>query len=279
MQQPRACCRLCIGQLCSKQRCEGLGSAHLQTFGDGSFRTGSKHSEYWESLKKAQEAAEHTALARDALDHQIALQQPQADLWDERANLEWDHNTALADYDKALAIDNSDIEAWLHRAVELWRLDRGEEAVKSCLKGLALNDAPPNRTICAAIEWRTGDHTSALKTLDTLPSHREEMEAANMLYWFDDVGEALMSYGRAREAVPFLRGALRRQPDSSYIALLLYFCSAMSGDEVKAREELSARSTTEMSPWPAHLTDYAAHRLDDDALRKLAAVGAPEKLA
>ena len=236
----------------------------------------------WEYLKKAQEAGDHTALARDALDHQVALQPPQADLWDERATLDarlHDRETAVADYDKALAIDKSDVDAWLHRGVQLWLLGRGQEAVTSCLKGLAVNDAPPNRAICVAVEWGTGDHARAIETLDALTPHREEMEAADMSYWFREVGEALMSYGRAREAVPFLRGALRREPDSNYLALALYFSSAMSGDEAKAREELAARSMAKASPWPAHLIDYAAHRLDDDALMKLATAGAPGDLA
>jgi tetratricopeptide (TPR) repeat protein len=232
----------------------------------------------WEMLKQAQEAGNHAAPARDALDHQIALQPGQAALWHERAKLDailGDHETALADYDKALAIDKSYTPAWIDRASELWRLDRGDEAVKSCLKGLDEFDAPLNHSACAVIEWKTGDHARAIEALDSLASQREEMEAAGELYWFGDVGEALLSYGRAKEALPFLRGALKDSPQWSYGPLHLYFARALAGDEAGARQELAARATEHQEPWVRHLVDYAARRLDDDALRKLAAVDAP----
>ena len=239
-------------------------------------------SENWDLLKQAQEAGNHAAPARDALDRQIALQPGQAALWDERAKLDvaqGDHATALADYDKALAIDKSDAGAWIDRATELWRLDRGSDAVASCLKGLEVFDAPLNRSACAVVEWETGDHARAVKTLDTLLSHREEMEAANELYWFDTVGEALMSYGRAKEAVPYLRLAVQRRSQWAYGPLFLYLARALSGDEAGARAELAARRVEHADQWPGHLVDYAARRIDDDALGKLAATGAPGDLA
>ena len=238
--------------------------------------------ESWESLKNAQMAAKHSALARDALDHQIALQPGQASLWKERAMLNkdlGDHETALADFDKALAIDKSDAGNWIDRAQELWRLKRDTEAVASCLKGLELFDTPLNRSACAVVEWEIGDHARAIGTLDTLPSHRKDMEAANEVYWFVHVGEALMSYGRAKDAVPFLRRSLDNRPDWAYGPLLLYFARALSGDEAGGRAELAARSVKHPQPWPGHLVDYAAGRIDDDALRKLATVDAPGDFA
>ena len=238
--------------------------------------------ECWEYLKNAQRAAGHAAAARDALDHQITLQPGQASLWAERARLDRDlidHETALADFDKALAIDKSDSGNWIDRANELWRLKRDTEAVASCLKGLELFDTPLNRSACAVVEWETGDHARAIGTLDTLPSHRKDMEAANEVYWFVHVGEALMSYGRAKEAVPFLRRSLDNRPDWAYGPLLLYFARALSGDEAGARAELAARSVKHPQPWPGHLVDYAAGRIDDDALRKLATVDAPGDFA
>ncbi len=236
----------------------------------------------WEFLKNAQKAASHAALARDALDHQIALQPGSASLWSERAKLDrdlGDHETALADFDKALSIDKSDATSWIERASDLWRLKRDTEAVASCLKGLELFDTPLNRSACAVVEWETGDHTRAIETLDTLPSHRKDMEAANEVYWFVQVGEALMSYGRAKEAVPFLRRSLDNRPDWAYGPLLLYLARALSGDEAGARAELAARSVRHSQPWPGHLVDYAAGRLDDDALRKLATEDAPGDFA
>jgi len=234
--------------------------------------------ESWESLKNAQMAAKHSALARDALDHQIALQPGQAALWADRAKFDvelGEHETALADDDKALAIDKSDTLTWLHRAHELVRLNRGDEAVRSCLTALDLYDVPFNRSNCAVVEWQAGDHARAIATLDALLSHREEMEAADQLYWFDNVGEALMGYGRAKEAVPFLQSSLKRWPDVEYDRLFLYLAHALAGDEAAARAELAARSTEHMGQWPAHLVDYLARRLDDEGLRKLATVDAP----
>jgi tetratricopeptide (TPR) repeat protein len=236
----------------------------------------------WEILKNAQKAASHAALARDALDQQIALQPGQTSLWYERGRLDrdlGDHETALADFDKALAIDKSDPRNWIGRANELWRLKRDTEAVASCLKALELFDSPLNRSACAVIEWETGDHARAIETLDTLPSRRKDMEAADDVHWFANVGEALMSYGRAKEAVPFLRRSLDERPDWPYGPLLLYLARALSGDEAGARAELAARSVKHPEPWPGHLIDYAARRLDDDALRKLATVDAPGDFA
>jgi tetratricopeptide (TPR) repeat protein len=238
--------------------------------------------ECWEYLKNAQKAAGQAAPARDALDHQIELQPGQAALLNERAWLDLDLSDpeiALADYDKALAIDKSDAGDWIERATVLWRLNRGDEAVRSCVKGLDLLDTPLNRSACAVVEWESGDHTRAARTLETLPSHREEMEAANQLYWFDNVGEALMSYGRAKEAVPFLRRAVQWRTHWTYGPLFLYFARALSGDEAGAREELAARAPEHMEQWPGHLVDYVAHRLDDDALRKLAGVDGPGDFA
>lgn len=239
-------------------------------------------SEYWGMLKGAQEAGGHAALARDALDHQNALEPGQASIWRERARLDQDlgdHETALADFDKALAIDKSDAGNWIDRGNELWHLKRDSEAVASCLKGLELLDNPLNRSACAVVEWEVGDHARAIKTLDTLPSHRKDMETANEEYWFLQVGEALMSYGRAKEAVPFLRRSLDSRPDWPYGPLLLYFARALSGDEPGARAELAGRSVKHAQPWPRHLVDYAVGRLDDDALRKLATTDAPGDFA
>jgi len=234
--------------------------------------------EYWEALKKAQEAGGHAALARDALDRQMALQPGQAALWDERADLDShmrDHKTSLEDYDKAIAMDPSDVRAWIKRANELWRLDRGPEAVKSCLKGLDLIDVPLNRSACAVVAWQVGDHARAITMLDAVSSHRAEMEAADQMYWFNNIGQALIGYGRAREAVPFLQSSLRRWPDSAYDPLFLYYARALSDDESGGRAEVAARSTEQMPQWLGHLFDYAAHRLDDEALRKLATVDLP----
>ena len=236
----------------------------------------------WESLKKAQLAGNHTALARDALDHQIALQAAQSALWSERARLDLDLNdqpTALVDYDKALAIDKSDAGDWIERGMVLWRLNHGSEAVASCLTGLALLDSPLNRSACAVIEWEAGDHARAIKALQDLPSRRQAMEADKTLYWFDNIGEALMSYGRAPDAIPFLRTTAQAYPRWGYSALFLYFARALAGDEAAARKELAARSLKEVDAWPGHLIDYAARRLDDDALRKLSTAGAPGDLA
>jgi len=155
--------------------------------------------ESWESLKNAQMAAKHSALARDALDHDIALHPGQAALWADRAKFDvelGDHDTALADDDKALAIDRSDTLTWLHRAHELLRLDRRDEAVRSCLTALDLYNVPFNRSNCAVVEWQAGDHARAIATLETLLTHREEMEAAGQIYWFDDVGKALIVSGQ-----------------------------------------------------------------------------------
>ncbi|MCK9689184.1 DUF3857 domain-containing protein [Scleromatobacter humisilvae] len=239
---------------------------------------------YWESLRKAEVARDHAAPARDALDHQIALQPGQAALWDERTKLDialGDHKTALDDFDKEIALNASDAGAWVERAVELWRVDRGGEAVQSCLKGLELFDTPLNRSACAVVEWETHDHARAVKALDSLPARRQELETANQVYWFGEVGEALMSYGRAKEAIPFLRRALQTRShwSQAYGQLFLYFARALSGDEAAARQELVARTPEHVEPWPGHLMAYAAHRLDDDALRKLAAVDAPGDFA
>ena len=241
-----------------------------------------KRADYWESLKKAQEGGEHTALARDALDHQIALQPNKASLWEERGELDSsmrDHETALGDYDKAIAIDTANGGFWIARAIELWRLDRGREAVPSCLKGLAITDDLLNRSACATIEWEAGDHARAIDTLDALLPHRKEMESANQVFWFDTIGEALMSYGRAKDAIPFFQAAMQVRPRWDYGPLFVYFARAFSGDEGAAREELATRSVAYPTQWPAHVIDYAAHRLDDDALRKLAAVDEPGDFA
>ena len=240
------------------------------------------NADYWESLKNAEDAGDHAALARDALDHQIALQPGQAGLWEERAKLDaamGDHKTALDDYDKAISIDSSDSATWIERAPELWRLSRDSEAVSSCLKGLELKDSALNRSACAVVEWETGDHARAIKTVDSLLPHREEMEAADKAFWFADVGEALMSYGRAKEAVPFLRRALQSRPHWSYGPLFLYFARAMSGDEAAARTDLAARPMEHPDQWPGHLADYLSRRLDDEALRNLTSVDAPGDVA
>ncbi len=235
-------------------------------------------SENWESLKKAQEAGDHAAQARDALDRQIALQPAQAALWDERALLDLalkDYAGALADYDKALAINKSDAGDWIERSIPLWRLDRGKEAVESCLKGLDMLDSPLNRSACAVVEWQTNDHARAVRMLDTVQPHREEMETTHQSYWFAGIGEALMSYGRANEAVPFLQLALRHQSQWTYGPLFLYLARAHSGDEPAARAELAARPVEQADRWPAPVVSYIVRRIDEDALRKLATVSAP----
>jgi tetratricopeptide (TPR) repeat protein len=241
-----------------------------------------KRPESWEALKKALAADHHAAEARDALDHEIALQPNQAALWADRAKFDAeldDHGMALADDDKALAIDKSDTLTWLHRSHELLWLNRGDEAVRSCLTALGLHDVPFNRSNCAVVEWYVGDHARAIATLDALLPHREEMETADQVYWFDDVGQALLSYGRGKEAVPFLESSLKRWPKAEYDRLFLYFARSLSGDEAAGRAELAALSTEQMRQWPGHLIDYAAHRLDDDALRRLASVDAPGNFA
>lgn len=232
----------------------------------------------WDALEDAQLAANHPVEARDALDHEIALRPAQASLWAERARVDrlfGDYETALADDDKGLAMDRSDAVAWIRRANTLWRLNRDNEAVQSCLTGLDVLDTPMNRSACAVIAWRAADHALAERMLEALLASREEMEAANEVQSFGEVGEALMSYGRAKDAAPFVQRALISRPDWVYGALFLYLARALAGDEAGARVELAARSTEHPTQWADHLADYFTHRLGDDALRRQAMMGVP----
>lgn len=234
--------------------------------------------EYWRALENAQWLGKHFELARDALDREIALRSDDAQLWDERGDLDSilnDDKAALEDYDEAIAMDSSDVHAWIQRANELWKLDREPEAHEACLKGLELSDVPSNQVFCAVLAWETGDHARAIAMLDSVSAHRAELEAAGETYWFSNIGRALIGYGRARQAVPFFQTALKRSPDSNYDPLFLSFARALSGDEAGGRAEIAARSTQKKTPWVGHLFDYAARRLDDQALAKLAAVDAP----
>jgi len=89
----------------------------------------------------------------------------------------------------------------------------------------------------------------------------------------------LISYGRAKEAVPFLQISLKRWPGADYNRLFLYLARALSGDEAAARAELASPSTEQSEQWAGRLIEYETRRLDDDALRKLATVDVTGNLA
>jgi hypothetical protein len=64
---------------------------------------------------------------------------------------------AVADYARSLALDAAAADAWIDRATPLWRLDRGSDAVASCLEGLKLSDTPRHRSTCTVVVAERAD--------------------------------------------------------------------------------------------------------------------------
>jgi len=239
--------------------------------------------DYWDELMLVQFDRGDYASAREAVDQKIRLVPERARFLAERAELDGplgDYKGAVEDYDRSLAMDPSDPDAWIDRATPLWRLDRGSDAVASCLKGLALSDTPRHRSTCAVIEWQVGDDARAVETLDRVLARKEGIETIDSEYWRNNLAMEMLSYGRMKDFAAWWTSSKkdRKDADWTYGAVFLYVARALSGEEAAARVELAARPAPAKARWEDHLVDYAAHRIDDDALVRLASVGAPDDL-
>ena len=238
--------------------------------------------DYWDSVMHAQAMRGDFKAALEAVEQKIRLQPGNARFLTERADLKddlRDYKGAVADYDRSLALDASEPDTWIDRAMSLRRLDRGSDAVASCLKGLALSDTPRHRSTCTVVEWQAGDHLRAVETLDRVLSEKGGVELLAGEYWTNNFAMETLSYGRMKDAVAWWTQSQKIDPDWAYGALFLYVAHSLSGDEAGARAELAVRSGHAQPRWQDHLVDYVARRIDDDALLRLASTGAAEDLS
>ena len=240
----------------------------------------SNNPDYWDTLMQVQFARDDFAGARDAVDQKLRLQPDDAGFWAERAELDGglgDYEGAVADYDRSLALNAADADAWIDRATPLWRLDRGSDAVASCLKGLSLSDTPKHRSTCTVVEWQAGDDPRAVETLDRVLARTEGIEVIGSEYWRNNLGMEMLAYGRMKDAAQWLKSSQKEQP-STYGAVFLYVARALAGEEPAARAELAAWPKPPELRWQDHLVDYAVRRIDDDALVRLSTTGDAEDL-
>jgi predicted Zn-dependent protease len=235
--------------------------------------------DYWDAMMEVQFQRGDFKGARDAVDQKIRMVPDQPRFLAQRAELDadlGDDRGAVAGYDRSLELDASDADVWIDRATPLWRLDRGSDAVASCLKGLALSDTPRHRTICTVVEWQAGDHVRAVATLDRMLAEMASIETPDGLYWKKYLAYEMLSYGRMKDAAAWLASTRKEDPENVYVALLLYAARALSGDEAAARAELAARPAQPKPAWEDHLVDYALRRIDDDALVRLSSTGSAD---
>jgi tetratricopeptide (TPR) repeat protein len=238
------------------------------------------NADYWNALMQAQAARGDMKGALEAVEQKIRLQPDKGRVFAERAEVKGglgDYKGAVEDYDHSLALDASDADVWIDRATPLWRLDRGSDAVASCLKGLALSDTPSHRSTCTVIDWQAGDHARAAQLLDVVLARKEGVQILSGTYWLNNLAMEMLSYGRMRDAAQWLKFS-QKEHAWTYGAVFLYVARSLAGEEAAARAELLVRSKPAEPQWQDHLVDYAAHRIDDDALVRLSSTGAPDDL-
>jgi len=236
--------------------------------------------DYWDSVLQAQAMRGDLKAALEAAEQKVRLQPDNAVFFAERADLKGglrDYKGAVADYDRSLALDASDPDAWIDRATPLWQLDRGSDAVVSCHKGLALSDTPRHRATCTVVEWQVGDHAHAVQTLNDVLGGKDGVQLLSGSYWVKNFAMELLSYGRLREAAAWLKLS-QKQHDWTYGAVFLYVARSLAGEEAGARAELTARAKPVKPQWRDHLVDYAAHQIDDVELMRLSNTGVQDDL-
>lgn len=139
-------------------------------------------------------------------DKAIALQNDYPQAWLDRGNALRDlehYEEALASFDKAIAIQNDYPNAWSNRGIALAKLKRYEEALASCDKAIEIqNDYPQAWLIRGIVLKKLERYEEALASYDKVIAIKDDYTAAwinrgNVLDYLERYDEALASYEKA----------------------------------------------------------------------------------
>lgn len=128
------------------------------------------------------------------------------------AALAGEPNEALEHYRQAIALDENYFEAMLNAAEVLLSTEQWDEAIRLCEEAYDLTENDEERLDCLLlkVDAQLGkpDDEAALRTLRALPKGPYKHGGHSF-----SVGRALFELGKSSEAEPFLKDAVKAEPD------------------------------------------------------------------